>query len=150
MNRTWAEINIDALKYNAENIRKITNRKAKLMAVVKADAYGHGYKRCCKALLECGVDCFSVAMVSEAVQIRQAGFNTPILILGATLPEDAEKIVEYNLMPNVYSYEFAEKLSDSAVAKNKLVKIHLKIDTGMSRLGFVAGENNTQIIKEII
>lgn len=150
MNRTWAEINIDALKYNVENIRKITNPDAKLMAVVKADAYGHGYKRCCEALLESGVDCFAVAMASEAVQIRRAGIKTPVLILGATLPEEADAIVEYDLMPNVYNYEFAKKISDSAVSKNKFVKIHLKIDTGMSRLGFVAGEDNGRIIEEII
>ncbi len=150
MSRTWAEINIEALKYNAENIRKITNPNSKVMAVVKADAYGHGYLRCCKALLESGIDSFSVAMVSEAVQIRKAGFTVPVLILGATPDEEAEDIVKYDLMPNVYNYKFAKCLSDVAVSKNKNVKIHLKIDTGMSRLGFVAGDDNKDVIDEII
>ena len=150
MNRTWAEINLDALKSNAKNIRKITDKKAKLMAVVKADAYGHGYRECCRALLECGVDSFSVAMVSEALQIRKAGFDTPILILGATLLEEAEAIVEYDIMPNVYNFEFAKHLSDIAMQKKKTVKIHLKIDTGMSRLGFYCGEDNSETVSDIV
>ncbi len=150
MNRTWAEINLDALKFNARNIRKITDKNAKLMAVVKADAYGHGYRECCKTLLESGVDCFAVAMVSEAVQIRKVGFDTPILILGATLNEEADAIVEYDIMPNVYNFEYAKHLSDVAVSKNKTAKIHLKIDTGMSRLGFACGEDSSETISEIV
>ncbi len=150
MNRTWAEINIDALKYNASNIRKITNPAAKLMAVVKADAYGHGYREYCRALLESGVDCFAVAMVAEAKELRRAGFNIPILILGATLKEEADDIVRYDIMANIYNYEFAKCLSDAAKRQNKTVKIHLKIDTGMSRLGFLCGDNNSDVIEEIV
>ncbi len=150
MNRTWAEIDIDALKYNASNIRKITNPNARLMAVVKADAYGHGYRECCKALLDSGVDCLAVAIVAEAKELRRSGFDVPILILGATLAEEADDIVEYDIMPNIYNYEFAKCLSDSAKRHNKTVKIHLKIDTGMSRLGFACGEDNTEVIKEIV
>lgn len=150
MSRTWAEINIDAMKYNVKNIRKITSPGAKIMAVVKADAYGHGYRRVCKSLLESGVDCFAVAMAAEAKEIRRSGFDVPVLILGATPDSEAEEIVRYDIIPNVYNYEFAEYLSQIAVGQNKNVKIHLKIDTGMSRLGFVAGDDNTELIKEII
>lgn len=150
MSRTWAEINIDAMKYNVKNIRKITSPGAKIMAVVKADAYGHGYRRVCKSLLESGVDCFAVAMAAEAKEIRRSGFDVPVLILGATPDSEAEELVRYDIIPNVYNYEFAEYLSQIAVGQNKNVKIHLKIDTGMSRLGFVAGDDNTELIKEII
>ncbi|MBO5060410.1 MAG: alanine racemase [Clostridia bacterium] len=150
MNRTWAEINIDALKYNVKNIRKITNPNARLMAVVKADAYGHGYRECCKALLDSGVDCLAVAIVDEAKELRRAGFDVPILVLGAALADEANDIVEYDIMPNVYNYEFAKCLSDVAKRQRKTVKIHLKIDTGMSRLGFACGEANTEVIEEII
>ena len=150
MRRTWAEINIDAMKYNVENIRRITSPNAKIMAVVKADAYGHGYRKVCKSLLESGVDCFAVAMVAEAKEIRRSGFDVPVLILGATHRSEAEEIVRYDIMPNVYNYEFAKYLSQIAVKQNKNVKIHLKIDTGMSRLGFVAGDDNTELLNEII
>lgn len=150
MNRTWAEINIDALKFNVKNIRKITEPNAKIMAVVKADAYGHGYREYCRALLKYGVDCFAVAMLAEAKELRREGFKVPILILGATLSEEADDIVKHDIIPNIYNYEFAKCLSDAAKRQNKTVKIHLKIDTGMSRLGFVAGEDNTEIIEEII
>ena len=150
MRRTWAEINIDAMKYNVENIRRITSPNAKIMAVVKADAYGHGYRKVCKSLLESGVDCFAVAMVAEAKEIRRSGFDVPVLILGASHRSEAEEIVRYDIMPNVYNYEFAKYLSQIAVKQNKNVKIHLKIDTGMSRLGFVAGDDNTELLNEII
>lgn len=150
MNRTWAEINIDALKYNVKNIRKITSPHAKIMAVVKADAYGHGYREYCKALLDSGVDCFAVAMIAEAKELRRVGFDVPILILGATLAEEADDIVEYDIMPNIYNYEFAKCLSNAAKRQRKTVKIHLKIDTGMARLGFVASDDNTEVISEIL
>ena len=151
MKRTWAEINLDNLKKNAENIRSITKPDAKIMAVVKADAYGHGYRECCRALLKSGVDSFAVAMTDEAKELRRSGFSVPILILGATLSrEEAFDIVEYDIMPTIYNYEYAKCVSDVATALGKTAKIHLKIDTGMSRLGFVAGEDNSEAVEEIL
>ena len=150
MNRTWAEINIDALKSNAENIRKITSPDAKIMAVVKADAYGHGYRQCCIELLKSGVDSFAVAMLDEAKELRRQGFSVPILILGATLPEEADEIVEYDIMPNIYNYDFAKCLSDAAIRQDKVVKIHIKVDTGMSRLGFSCVGDDDDTISEIV
>ncbi len=149
MNRTWAEINIDSLKFNLENIRRAADKKAKIMAVVKADAYGHGYREYCRALLKYGADCFGVAMLDEAKELRRQGFKVPILILGASLFDEADELVKYDIMPNVCNYEFARCLSEAAVKQNKNVKIHLKIDTGMSRLGFVAGDDNSEVISEI-
>ncbi len=148
MERTWAEINIDALKDNVQNIRKITMPSARLMAVVKADAYGHGYAECCHAILESGADSFAVATLSEAKQIRHKGFSVPILILGATTEDEADEIVEYEIMPNVYRYEIAKALSDAAVRLGKNLKIHLKVDTGMTRLGFLCEDNSS--IEEIV
>ena len=108
MERTWAEINLDTLKSNIENIRKITNPTAKIMAVVKADAYGHGYLECCRTLLDGGADSFAVATVSEAKQLRRHGIDVPILILGVTFPEDAEEIVKNEIMATVCSVNYAK------------------------------------------
>ena len=145
---TRVKIDLDAISANFDAICSKT--KVPVMAVVKADAYGHGYRKVCKSLLESGVDCFAVAMVAEAKEIRRSGFDVPVLILGATHRSEAEEIVRYDIMPNVYNYEFAKYLSQIAVKQNKNVKIHLKIDTGMSRLGFVAGDDNTELLNEII
>ena len=149
MNRTWAEIDIDALKYNIKNIKSITG-KSRLMAVVKADAYGHGYRECCRVMVENGADSFAVAMLDEAKEIRRAGLSNPILILGASCAEEADEIINYDIMPNVSDMRFAKVLSESAVRLGKTVKVHLKIDTGMSRVGFVAGEDNSELIREIL
>ncbi|MDD6735037.1 MAG: alanine racemase [Clostridiales bacterium] len=149
MNRTWAEIDIDALKYNITNIKSIIG-KSRLMAVVKADAYGHGYRECCRVMAENGADSFAVAMLDEAKEIRRAGLSNPILILGASCAEEADEIINYDIMPNVSDMRFAKVLSESAVRLGKTVKVHLKIDTGMSRVGFVAGEDNSELIREIL
>ena len=115
MNRTWAEINLDALKFNIENVRKITDKNAKVMAVVKADAYGHGVYEAAKVFLENGADSLAVACISEAKQLRKEGIDVPVLILGAVFPEDAEEIVKFNVTSSVFSYETAKLLSDEAV-----------------------------------
>lgn len=150
MNRTWAEINLDALKYNFSGIKKCVKPETKVMSVVKADAYGHGYEKCCKTLLECGTDAFAVATLSEALQIRRLGYDTPILILGVCEEEQAEELVRFGIMPNVHSIDFAKKISEVAQKMQKTAKIHIKIDTGMSRLGYVAGDDNSEVLAEII
>ena len=150
MKRTWAEIDIDALRFNVENIRKITNPNAKIMAVVKADAYGHGYRECCEVLLSCGVDCFAVAMVGEAKELRRIGIMSQVLVLGAIAPDEVDEIVENDITATVFDTRSAKLLSDAAVRLNKQVKIHLKIDTGMSRLGFSSGDDNSDVISKII
>ena len=150
MERTWAEINLDTLKSNIENIRKITDPKAKIMAVVKADAYGHGYLECCRTLLDGGADSFAVATVSEAKQLRRHGITVPILILGVTFPSDAEEIVKNEIMATVCSIDYAKCLSQAAQKLQKSVKIHIKTDTGMSRLGFLTGDNEEKTVEEIL
>lgn len=141
--RTWTEIDIDALKYNFNNIKGILNPHTKIMSVVKADAYGHGYRECCKALLDCGSDAFAVATIEEAAQIRKAGFDTPVLILGAVSKDDFSYLLELDVMPAVFDVPDAQALSQIAQKSDKTAKIHIKIDTGMSRLGFSAIDSRT-------
>ncbi|MGN0163135.1 MAG: alanine racemase [Candidatus Ornithomonoglobus sp.] len=148
--RTWAEINLDALAYNMRGIRKITNPDAMIMAVVKADAYGHGAIVCAKTLLENGADRLAVATLDEALELRKAFPEVPIMILGSSMEEEAEELVSNGIIPNVYTYELAKALSDAAVKLNKTVKVHIKLDTGMSRIGFVVTDgDNSGIIAAI-
>lgn len=149
--RTWAEIDLDALAHNMCEIRKITNPNAQIMAVVKADAYGHGVKECAKTLLENGADRFAVATLDEAKELRNIFSDVPILILGSSMEEEAREIIKNEIMPNVYTYEFAKALSDTALELGKKVKVHVKLDTGMSRIGFVVRDgDNDNLIDEIV
>ena len=148
--RTWAEVDLDAIAHNIKEIRKITNPNAKIMAVVKADAYGHGFLEVAKTLLENGADRLAVAVLQEGKQLRSRGVTVPILILGASGEEAVEDLINFDITPSVFTYELAKALSYEAERKEKITKIHIKIDTGMSRIGFLAGENNEEIVDEII
>ena len=149
--RTWAEINLYALANNILQIRKITNPNAQVMAVVKADAYGHGVARCAELLLKNGADRFGVATLNEAIELRRIFDEVPILILGSSFESETDELVKNNITPNVYMPEFAKALSDSAVKLGKTIKVHIKLDTGMSRIGFpVTDGDNSGIINEII
>lgn len=148
--RTWAEVDLDAIAHNIKEIRKITNPASKIMAVVKADAYGHGFLEVAKTLLENGADRLAVAVLQEGKQLRSRGVNVPILILGASGEESIEDLINFDITPSVFTYEFAKELSYAAERKEKVTKIHIKIDTGMSRIGFLAGEDNEGIVDEIL
>lgn len=149
--RTWAEIDLDAIAHNMREIRKITNKNAQIMAVVKADAYSHGFLETTKTLLDNGADRLAVAVLQEGKQLRNRGVDVPILILGASAPEDAEDLIEFGITPAVFDYEFAKALSDEAEKRGVVTKVHIKLDTGMSRIGFVVNdEDNTEIINTII
>ncbi|MCH5210981.1 MAG: alanine racemase [Oscillospiraceae bacterium] len=148
--RTWAEVDLDAIAHNIKEIRKITNPNAQIMAVVKADAYGHGFLEVTRTLLENGADRLAVAVLQEGKQLRSRGVTVPILILGASGEETVEDLINFDITPSVFSYEFAKTLSYEAERKEKVTKIHIKIDTGMSRIGFLAGDNNEEIVEEII
>ncbi len=143
--RAWAQVSLDAIASNLKNIRKITNENAKIMAVVKADAYGHGFLQIAKTLLENGADAFAVAMFDEAKQLRSRGIDVPILILGNTNRDLCEDLIDYDVMPTVFSYDMAKAMSDAAVKKNMDAKIHIKLDTGMSRIGFLCDEKNADL-----
>jgi alanine racemase len=135
--RAWVEINLDALAHNIRALQKLLQPETALMAVIKADAYGHGAVRVAHLLSKMGVQSFGVATVLEGIELRQAGIKRPIVILGvAQSPAQIAAIVHWKLEPTICSvaqaYLFAEALSKSSVIP---LSVHLKIDTGMSRLG---------------
>ncbi len=135
--RTWAEIDLDAAAYNMQQIRSIT--KANILATVKADGYGHGCINMAKTALECGAAYLGVACMDEAWQLRRHGISAPILVLGYTEREDMAAAVQYDVTSTVYSYENALALDKAAKKAGKRAKIHLKVDTGMNRIGLQAG-----------
>ena len=134
--RTWAEVDLDAVRENVRAIRAALPEHTKFMGVVKADAYGHGAVQVSRAAVEGGASYLAAACVSEAMELRQAGVSTPILILGITPPEYGELLRENNISQAVSSLDYARALS--AGLKGKL-RVHMKLDTGMSRTGFSAG-----------
>ena len=148
--RTWAEINIDALISNFREIRRITDKNSKIMATVKADAYGHGYLEVARALADEGADAFSVALVEEAIQLRKSGFKQPVLVLGSIPEENYLQAIENDISLTVFSGEAAMSISRVAEKCGKRAKIHIKLDTGMSRLGYVIGEENKKVVEEIL
>lgn len=134
LNRTWAEIDTDALLHNFKTIKQTTDTK--VCAVVKANAYGHGVDIVAPVLQKAGADFFGVSNIEEAIELRQIGITKPILVLGYTPCEFATELANNNISQCVYSYEYADELSKEAAKYNLKIKIHLKLDTGMSRLGF--------------
>ncbi len=148
--RTWAEVDLDAIAHNMREIRKITNPSSQIMAVVKADAYGHGFLEVTRTLLENGADRLAVAVLQEGKQLRSRGVTVPILILGASGNDSIDDLINFDITPSVFTYEFAKALSYEAERKEKVTKIHIKIDTGMSRIGYLAGDDNEEIADEII
>ncbi len=136
-NRAWAEIDLDAVGHNVREIMKRLNPGVKLLGVVKADAYGHGVCEVAKTVLENGAQWLGVAFCDEAVELRKMGFDVPILVLGNTLVGEVKKIVEFDISATVSDVNYAEELSREAVLQGKCAKVHVKVDTGMSRIGFV-------------
>ena len=147
--RSCVEIDLAALRHNYNEIRRVTSPNADIMAVVKADAYGHGAVMCAKTLIECGASYLCVATIGEAKELREAGITARILILGYTDPLNFDDVVKYDIDQAVYDYEAAKVLSDEAVKQKKTCRIHIKLDTGMGRLGFIADGSSTEEIKKI-
>ncbi|HOS69549.1 MAG TPA: alanine racemase [Bacillota bacterium] len=145
----WVEVDLDALAHNMREIRRLAKKDALVTAVIKADGYGHGATKIAQTLLENGADRFAVAVLDEGIELREAGFEVPILILGFTDKERAEEIVSYDLEQAVYSWELAEAISKEAVKQNKTAKIHIKVDTGMGRIGLRPDKDSVQLIKKI-
>jgi alanine racemase len=132
----WAEVDLKAIGHNVRELRRITDPKARLMAVVKADAYGHGVLQVSRQALENGADVLAVARLNEGIELRKAGFAVPILIFGYTPPINVAQLVEFDLTQTLWSYETAKALS-AAASSSKPIKVHLKVDTGMGRLGLL-------------
>ncbi|MBF8983389.1 alanine racemase [Lutibacter sp. B2] len=145
----WVEINLDHLAYNMRQIRKTVHKDIKVGAVIKADGYGHGAVEIADTLLENGAQWLIVATLSEAVQLRKKYKEVPILILGYTPNEVAEVVIENELSQTVYNLSQAQYYNDIAKKLCKKVKIHIKIDTGMNRLGFQPNDDSIKTIKKI-
>ncbi len=137
LRRTWAEVDIDAVKHNFKEIRKAVSPDAKIMCVIKADAYGHGAIFLGKLYEELGAGYFAVSNIEEALQLRENGITLPVLILGFTPACMAKELADNNISQAVFSEEYAKELSDEALKNDVNVKIHIKLDTGMSRIGFM-------------
>ncbi|MBP5179736.1 MAG: alanine racemase [Clostridiales bacterium] len=147
--RTCVEIDKSALKYNIEQIRRITDPKADIMAVVKADAYGHGAYEVAKTLLDNGANGLCIATIGEAVHLRKSGIDARLLILGGTDIESYEDAVSYGIDVAIYDKESALALSNEASRQGKTADIHIKLDTGMGRIGFPTDGSATDEIAEI-
>jgi len=139
LNRAWAEIDLDAIAHNVCEIKRVIGKSVEMMGVVKADAYGHGVLEVVRALLDNGVTQLAVSLLDEAIQIRKMGIKVPILILSYTDPARAEEIVSNDVTQTVFSHDLAQALSAAAVKLGKSAKIHVKLDTGMTRVGLKPG-----------
>ena len=146
--RVQADIDLDAIYKNAENAKKLTKPGTKFMAIVKADAYGHGAIPVAK-VLDPIADAYGVAILEEGIELRQAGITKPILILGFTPAPLYPSMIEYDIATAVFQYDMAKKMSDAAVQLGKKAKIHISLDTGMSRIGFALTEESLQTICKI-
>ena len=148
--RVYADINLSAVLHNLEEMHKNIKEDTQIVAVIKTDAYGHGALPIAEAIEHVPyLWGYAVATVDEAVALIEDGRKKPILILGVTFREQFEIIVDEDIRPCVCDYKVAKKLSDIAVAKNKICHIHIKIDTGMSRIGFQVNAATAEIIEQI-
>lgn len=151
LRRTWAQINLDAIDNNITQIKSLLSPGTMLCATVKADCYGHGYAYTAQEMSEAGADWFSVSNLAEALQLRRSGIDKPILILGYTPPDKVFELVYNDISQSVYSLDYARTLSYYAQKAGVTVNAHIKIDTGMSRIGFVYHDTETDgaVIEEI-
>ena len=137
LRRTWSEIDLDALIYNYRTIKEKIGKDVKFLGVVKADAYGHGSINVAKTLEEEGADYLAVSSIDEAMELRVNGIKMPILILGHTPKEQVSRLIEYDITQAVTCKAKAVEYSEESVRIGKTLKIHIKVDTGMSRLGYL-------------
>jgi alanine racemase len=133
--RCWAEVRLDALRANLAWIRHRVGRRVKVLTVVKADAYGHGLKQIAAALMQAGTDLFGVANLAEARAIHSVGAGWPVLMLGACLPDEIPDAVRDHVQPTISSLAEARAFSAAAAKLGKRARVHVKVDTGMGRLG---------------
>lgn len=136
MNLTWVEVNLDAISHNINQIKGLVESKgSKLLAVIKDNAYGHGAIEVAKLANKIPVHKLGVATLVEAIELRQSGVNSPILVLGTTFPDHAEEIIKNDITQTVCDLKICKKLSETAKKLHKRAKVHIKVDTGMGRIG---------------
>lgn len=141
---TWAEIDLAAYRHNIAELRCIAHREARLMAVIKADGYGHGACEVAKVALGSGADCLGVARLHEAVELREEGVEALILIFGFTPPEEIDTLLGFDLVQAVFTPDAAAALATAATSRGGRARVHIKVDTGMGRLGLLAGEPRSE------
>lgn len=146
---TWAEIDLDNLKHNLEEVKSAIKPGTRILAVVKANAYGHGSVQIAKQMRESGVDFFAVSSIYEAIELRENGINEDIMVLGYTPEGHIIEALKYDIILTIYSREFALQVSRIAKGIKKKAKAHIKVDTGMNRLGFQYSEEDIDNIEEI-
>lgn len=149
MRSSWVEIDLDALRKNTEFVKSKMAPGAKLLAPVKGNAYGHGIVPCSKVFLEMGAEYLGVAIAEEGKELREAGITAPILVFGITFSDSYDLLFDYNLIPNIYIEEQAAELSALAVERGTTLKIHISVDTGLSRLGFNYEDDLPETIQRI-
>ena len=146
--RSYVTVDLDAIADNIGAVKSCIGPDVKVMAVIKTDGYGHGAVEIGKYLKD-EVDYYAVATVDEAVELRRAGLTLPILILGYTMKAAYPKLVEYDITQTIFNREDAEELGKTAVSLGKTVRIHIALDTGMGRIGFMPDEESADIVKQI-
>lgn len=147
--RTEAVVSLSALEHNVRRVREIVGEGVDFMAVLKGDGYGHGEKGIYSTLKKCGIERYAVAVWEEGASLREAGCTEPILLLGDTCDGQLENIIKYNLTPAIFSYDTAQKLNLLARWSGMTCPVHIKIDTGMSRIGFPVNERSIELIQRI-
>ena len=148
--RVHADIDLDAIRYNMEQMHHLTDPHTKLMAVIKTDGYGHGAIPIARELEPLDyVYGYAVAAEEEGIALRSAGIKKPILILGYAFPEQYEALLRAQITPAVFTLEAAQRLSETAKRLGLAAHIHIKLDTGMGRVGFLVSEENADVITQI-
>jgi alanine racemase len=147
---TWAEIDLNAFRHNFTEIKKKLSRGVSILSVVKADGYGHGMEQIARTSLSCGAKLLGVANIEEGIFLRKRGITAPILILGSVYPLSSfSYILRYDLSPAICSLQASEELSKIAMRRRKKVRVHIKVDTGMGRIG-ISAENAANLVKRVI
>lgn len=134
----WAEISLEAIGHNCREVKRVISEKTLFMAVIKANGCGHGAIQAAQTALDNGADRLGVARMAEGIALRQAGFQVPLLVLGHTPPEQAGSLLEFDLTQTIFDLDQARAFSSKAQSLRKNIQAHLKIDTGMGRLGVLA------------
>ena len=145
---TRAEIDLRAFRHNLQNLRNYLAPQTQIMAVVKADAYGHGAVPCARIAVASGADYLGAGVIEEGIELRKSGINTPILILGSIFANEVEDLVYYDLATILCNLPLAQALSKEGRKQNKIVSVHIKLDTGMNRLG-VSPKYSTTLLGQI-
>ncbi|MFL0269043.1 alanine racemase [Candidatus Clostridium radicumherbarum] len=144
----WAEVDLDKLAHNMREISRVSKSKD-IIAVIKADGYGHGALDIAPTLLENGATRIAVAVLSEAIELRRGGIEESIMVLGFTPPSLIDMLIRYDIEQTVYSYDLAKEISLMAQRKNKIARVHIALDTGMGRIGFLPNDESADEVYKI-